>query len=88
MKTKKMTELKTLKDLRNKYPKRVFTHEDSCMLAGMEQFGNDLKQEAIKWAKDIMEPKEGDRIYDFFNRKAYVCPFIFKFFNLTKDDFK
>ena len=77
-------ELKTLKD----FPKEVIGMEDYRLISS-----NKLKQEAIKWIKELNNnPKkyqERFTNYDGYGIDAYeVINWIKYFFNITEDDLK
>ena len=79
-----MTELKTLKDFKDLGDPNARGEE--ALIRDFEQNSNNelieqLKQEAIKWIKE-MDIKKSE---DYCNR---MMDFIINFFNLTKEDLK
>jgi hypothetical protein len=70
-----MTELKTLTDIMNSIP-----YEE----VSRTRVADELRQEAIKWVKDIREktPKE------IIGIPNHISIWIKYFFNLTKEDLK
>jgi len=66
-----MTKLKTLKDLR------------ACRCAEKEE---EIRQEAIKWAKDIQEDMDNATYWDAVSYRKQE--WIKHFFNLTEEDLK
>lgn len=84
-------ELKTLKDLEKEHEE--YSYEDSNVDA------DELKEEAIKWIKEMVDDTNLTYGYGIFNTETkqvmdYVCPnsniilWIKHFFNITDDDLK
>jgi len=71
-----MTKLKTLKDLEEKYP----------LVLGTGMATKFLRQEAIKWAKDIQEDMDNATYWDAVSYRKQE--WIKHFFNLTEEDLK
>jgi len=83
-----MTELKTLKDIYNKHNREIES-EQYWMMAFLE-FNADLKQEAIKWVKELENiiKYRGEYFKDRAESERRVIVFIKQFFNITEEDLK
>ena len=71
-----MTELKTLKDLKGRFPNWSIN-----VISAIQ-----LKQEAIKWVKHIIKSKNLGSLYII--RDAEDIKWIKHFFNITSEDLK
>ena len=59
-----MTKLKTLKDLKKM---RIVGHPDICKTSGDLIESEEIKQEAIKWVKEMVDGVKRDWVMHFFN---------------------